>query len=303
MILSPSPLPPAHERRHWAWEAALIAALLMLVLPVLVFAADPAGLLKAKYQELHPQLAQNQFGQPIYLDSTETANGLQGEIYAVMEHPYAAVEKSFQTSGNWCDVLILHINTKYCNAAGAGLAVGIGGKGPEPAERASRIDFGFGFKPAAGSGYFSVNLDAEKGPMSTSNYRIRLEAVPLERDRTFLHLTYSYEYGFAGKLAMKTYLSTVGSGKVGFTQVKSADGATGYIKGVRGVVERNTMRYYLAIDAYLATLNAAPGERLEKRIAAWYDATERYARQLHEVERSAYLEMKRDETRRQVALG
>lgn len=299
MNLSPRPFPPAHERRHWAWQAALVAALLVLLLPLLAPAADAGAQLQAKYRELQPQLAQNPFGRPLYLDSTERSNGLQGEIYAVMDHPYTAVENAFRNPANWCDVLILHLNTKYCQAGGAGLKLGIGGKGPEPAERAARLDFGF--SAAAGAGYFSADLDAEKGPMSTSNYRIRLEAVPLERGRTFLHLTYAYEYGVAGKLAMKTYLATVGSGKVGFTQVKSADGETGYIKGVRGVVERNTMRYYLAIDAYLGALAAPPAERLEKRIAAWFDATERYARQLHEVERSAYLEMKRDETRRQVA--
>jgi hypothetical protein len=65
---------------------------------------------------------------------------------------------------------------------------------------------------------------------------------------------------------------------------------------MRGAAERNTMRYYLAIEAYLA----APGDRqLQQRLAAWFDATEKYARQLHEVDRTAYLRMKEDEVRRQ----
>jgi hypothetical protein len=69
----------------------------------------------------------------------------------------------------------------------------------------------------------------------------------------------------------------------------------GYIGGVRGVVERNTMRYYLAIDSYLD----APGPgQLDKRLGAWFDATEQYARQLHEVERNDYMDMKRHEFQR-----
>jgi hypothetical protein len=73
----------------------------------------------------------------------------------------------------------------------------------------------------------------------------------------------------------------------------------GYVGGMRGVVERNTMRYYLAIDTYLDSLSAPPPQRRDQRLQAWFEATERYPRQLHEVTREAYLRMKRDEVRRQ----
>jgi hypothetical protein len=64
-------------------------------------------------------------------------------------------------------------------------------------------------------------------------------------------------------------------------------------------VERNTMRYYLAIDSYLATAEAAPQVQFENRLQTWYSAVEEYPRQLHEMERDAYLEMKRAEYARQ----
>ena len=153
---------------------------------------------------------------------------------------------------------------------------------------------------AAGSDYYEAQLTADKGPFATSNYRIRLEAIPVSGNRTFLHLTYAYEYGLAGRLAMSGYLATVGRGKVGFTITGETKGAEpAYIGGERGVVERNTMRYYLAIDSYLAGLSAPPADRLETRLLAWFNAAERYPRQLHDVERDAYLDMKRDEYRRQ----
>ena len=75
------------------------------------------------------------------------------------------------------------------------------------------------------------------------------------------------------------------------------------MNGVRGVVERNTMRYYLAIDAYLGAVDAPAAEQFEKRIQTWFTATERYPRQLHELERDAYLNMKRAEYKRQNAAG
>jgi hypothetical protein len=65
------------------------------------------------------------------------------------------------------------------------------------------------------------------------------------------------------------------------------------------VVERNTMRYYLAIEAYLGALSAPPRARLEKRLHDWFAASERYPRQLHEMKRNDYLDMKRREYQRQ----
>jgi hypothetical protein len=138
--------------------------------------------------------------------------------------------------------------------------------------------------------------------MGTHNYRIDLKAVPTADSKTFMHLQYSYGYGVAGRLAMQGYLATLGRGKIGFSlQERQPGGQQSPVDGMRGVVERNTMRYYLALDAYLASLAAAPAEQLEKRLQNWFDATERYPRQLHEMKRTDYLAMKRNEYQRQQA--
>ena len=87
---------------------------------------------------------------------------------------------------------------------------------------------------------------------------------------------------------------------MGFTVAgRQPDGSTRYIGGMRGLVERNTMRYYLAIDAYLDSLAAPKGEQQEKRMRDWFAATERYATQLHELSEDDYLTMKRREVTRQ----
>ena len=74
---------------------------------------------------------------------------------------------------------------------------------------------------------------------------------------------------------MKTSLATIGSGKLGFSQTgKQSSGQPEYIGGMRGVAERNTMRYYLAIDATLGALAKPPPMQLQKRLHSWFTTTE-----------------------------
>jgi hypothetical protein len=99
---------------------------------------------------------------------------------------------------------------------------------------------------------------------------------------------------------MEVYLATLGRNKVGFSIVgQEPDGRPIFVGGVRGVVERNTMRYYLAIDAYLGASALPAPRRSKKSLEDWFAATERHPRQLHEIGRDAYLEMKGREVRRQ----
>jgi hypothetical protein len=266
-------------------------------------AVDPVAALRAKYVSLAPQLQQNQFKRPLVLDSVETPNRLTGEIYAFVAYPFDAVSSGLNNPDHWCDVMLLHVNTKYCHAqvapTGTMLRVHIGKNTPEALSDVPRFEFNYSVANVTPE-YLDIKLKAKDGPLGTSDYRIELETVALPNAKTFLHLTYSYAVNFAGRLALQTYLATVGSAKVGFTVVgKLADGQADYIGGMRGLMERNTMRYYLAIDTYLEAANAAPQAQLEQRLNAWFTAVERYPRQLHEVDRAAYLEMKYAENLRQ----
>lgn len=270
-------------------------------------ASDSAAALRERYAALQEPLRNNPFGRALHLDSVQNSGDLRGDIYAVVEHPFAALGTSLGKAETWCDILILHLNTKQCSVApGAGgttVMVNIGRKFDQPIEETYRVEFAFR-RVAATPEYVNANLRADSGPMGTRDYRIALEAVPLEGGRSFMHLSYSYGYGFAARMALSAYLSTLGSGKVGFSVVdKLPDGKPVYVDNVRGVVERNTMRYYLAIDAYLGALGTAPAQQVEKRLRDWFAATERYALQLHEMSESEYLEMKRKEVARRPAPG
>jgi hypothetical protein len=152
-------------------------------------------------------------------------------------------------------------------------------------------------------GYVRLELLSREGPMGTSDYRITLEALALPEDKTLLHLTYAYTFNGLARMAMQAYLGTIARDKIGFTITGQADGKPVFIGGLRGHVERNTMRYFLAIESTLATMHLPASTRVEQRLQAWFDAAERYPRQLHERERDAYLQMKRDEIARQQNLG
>ena len=262
-------------------------------------AANPAVALRAKYVTLQEQPGNNPFRRPLYLESGETAGSVSGDIYALVDHPFATAGAALNGPSAWCDILLLHLNTKYCRAAtdihGSVLRVYIGKKHEQPLDDAYPVDFAY-HVAAASPDYLKVVLSAADGPLSTHDYRITLEAVPLDGGRTLLHLAYSYAYGLAGRVAMLAYLGTIGSDKVGFTLTgKQSGGAPAHIGGMRGLVERNTMRYYLAIEAHLGALSAPPQARLEKSLRDWFAAIEGYPRQLHELEQGEYLAMKRKE--------
>jgi len=287
---------------------AILAACGLLCPALWAQIPDDAASLRTAYLSLVPQLDQNPFHRRMYLDSQESPSTVKGELFAVMEYPFAIVAAALNDPSkgpaNWCDVLILHPNTKYCRALGGSgdnkLIVNISAE--EVAEELSathRMQFDYN-AAATGPGYFRIKLHANSGPLNTRDYQIVLEAVSLSNGRTFLHLTYAYSYGMVGRLAMKGYLATFGSGKVGFTNIADPSAAqVEYVGGLRGLVERNTMRYYLAIDAYLGSLSSPPDKRLEQRLSNWFSASEQYPRQLHEIDRQSYMQMKQEECRRQ----
>ena len=263
-----------------------------------------------KHTVLKERLANNAYGRPLYLESTESGDLVSGNAYAVLDSPFSVVSSSFRNANAWCDVMILHINTKYCKTvAGSNptiLKVNVGKKTPQTLEDSFALEFTMRQVRATAS-LLMVQLNAENGPMGTSNYRIELQAAPLEENKTFMHLRYSYEYGLAGKLAMRGYLATAGRGKVGFSSLPStvnpapADAKPSYVGGARGAVERNTMRYYLAIEAYLQSLAQPPASQINARLEKWFDATEQYAVQLKETDKVSYMTMKKSEIQRQQA--
>jgi hypothetical protein len=268
-------------------------------------AANRAAFLVARYESLRSPLGQNPYGRPLHLESSEVSGAVAGDVYALVDHPFATTQAALNVPDRWCDILILHINTKYCSASMAGpvsvLRIGLGKKDERSPDQAYGVDLSYHVVADTPS-YLQVRLDADHGPLSTRDYRIVLEAIPLSGGRTFLHFRFSNAYGLAGRLALQAYLATIGSSKVGFTVVgRHSDGKPQYVGGLRGVVERNSMRYYLAVESFLGALSSPPAEQTEKRLRDWFMAVEGYPVQLHEMQQAEYLDMKRREILRQQA--
>jgi hypothetical protein len=208
---------------------------------------------------------------------------------------------------DWCDTLILHLNSKACSYKNGGQArihLYSGRKFYETPAQATRLTMNFNVINELDD-FLSVKLHAKKGPLGTTDYRIDLQAMPLVdgqlqragTQRTLIGLTFSYRMKWMGRQAMNLYLGTLARDKIGFTVIGKNYDQPVYIKGVQGIIERNTVRYFLAIKTHLDAIDS--GDTLEQQFADWFDATERYAQQLHEVEKNEYLKAKQMELQNQ----
>ncbi len=264
-----------------------------------------AAALQGRFAAMKEALDNNAFKRPLRMESIEGPTVVSGEIHAIIDHSFPDTGAALGKPSQWCDVVILHLNTKYCrpgeDAAKPTLRMRIGKKHDQPMEQAYRVDFAFRVV-AQSPTYLHVTLEAAEGPVGTSDYRIVLEAAAAPDGRTLVRLSYSYAFGITGRLAMQAYLGTAGRDKVGFTtDGVRADGTPRLVGGMRGVMERNTMRYFLALEAYLGALSTPAPGRMEKSLRDWFAGSERYPQQLREMEQGDYLAMKRKEYLRQQA--
>jgi hypothetical protein len=253
-------------------------------------AQTSAASLRATYEKQAPALAASPFGRPVSLSSSETEKGLQGEVYGVLDRPLSEVARVLDTPTRWCEMLMLHLNNRRCRADDAkqSLTLSVVGKYDIPVEQASNLTFAVR-SASATADYFDTTLTSGKGPYGTSNYRISLQGIPLENGKSFVHFSYAYDQGTATGVATKGYLATFGRGKVGFTVTgKKPSGEPELVEGMLALIERNAMRYFLAVDAY----TAAP-DNVDKRLTLWHAGTEKYPRQLHDLSEADYLKIKR----------
>ena len=285
----------------------LLVGISALLIPARAALAEGQSVeaLRAARETLLTTLSHNQFQRPIHLESSDNGKRLRGDIYADINSPFAAVSKALDEPNDWCDIMLTHLNTKQCHVqqdkTGSVLVLSIVRRLDHPIEQAIELALRYRVT-AATPEYLQVELESPQGPFGTSNYRILLRATALPDGRSFLHFSYAYDSTTLTRMVTQAYLATIGRGKVGFTIVgQRTDGTPDYLGGIRGLVERNAMRYFLAIEAYLGAVGVAPADQFEKRLDIWFSAIERYPRQLHDVERAHYLEVKRADRQRRLS--
>lgn len=264
--------------------------------------ADPASDLRDQYHALEDSLANNPFDAPIVLRSTVDKRQAQGEVFAVLDFPLSQLRTLFTQPVHWCEVAFLHVNIKACIHHEDQLRFYAGRKYYETPSQAFPLQYRFAIR-ANQDNYFNVQLNAPDGPFGTSDYFIQLEAFPIDDKRSFIRFQYHYRFGWIAKLAMETYLATMGSHRVGFTVTGTDDdGQPIYVKGIQGVIERNVMHYLLAIQSLLETAEApAKGHYLAQQ-TQWYGHIAQYPDQLVELSREEYLDNKQRERANQEVL-
>ena len=262
-------------------------------------AHDGPDSLQALYEKVEVLLDNPTPEQPFYMHAEARKHIDAGDAAFYMLTPFDELALALTELATWCDILPLHLNVKGCIFDDAVLTLFLGHKDYQPPEDAHRIDYEFSSEVV--DGYFEARFYADKGPLGTSDYRIEFEAMPVG-DNTFARLRTSEHQSWISSKAMHVYLSTKGAEKTGITVVgHDESGRPQYSAGEEGAIERNVLRYYLAVVAFFDTLDEPDDSRFNAALQEWFDATERFP-QLYEVDEHEYLAAKAKERANQRAL-
>lgn len=295
------------EKLPKSFLLTLIAVSLFLFHPISTFSAekpsqDSAALLDI-YHRIEPKLNNNSFGLPLYVESAESADRVNAVVFGIIKHSFGRVRAALKSPENLCNILSLHPNVKACTFSEipgtTTLTLYAGRKTYQTPEDARRVSYAFSVTEE-GTDYLNIILKADEGPLGTKDHELRLEALRLGPETTLIRARYGYSSGPIAQLAENIYFATLGLGKIGFTVSGiDAGGRLQYVRGRRGAIERNAVRYYLAIDSFIDTLPCSEDSCFKTRLSEWYDLADRYKKQLHDMGKADYIGIKEHEHKNQ----
>jgi hypothetical protein len=259
--------------------------------------------LNERYQSIKSGLTTTLPGTSISLASAEQDERLSAEVSSILHQPFDSLSTTLAEAGNWCLFMPLHFNIKACTyeqKEGAEiLNVYSGRKHYQSPDESYQMSYRFEVVKQTPR-QLSLLLSAARGPASTRDYRIELHAQQVA-EGTLLYIRSSYRPSTLSTLLTRSYLATLGRNKVGFSRV-TKDGETQLVRGIRGVIERNVMRYHLAIDAFLNSATTAAREDHELMLERWFQLNDRHPQQLHEMTQAEYMKIKKLEWHNQQQL-
>ncbi len=122
--------------RSWLRTAALAMLLTVPVDAAATLPPDSAEALLAQHAVLRERLERSPLPQHLYVESYDRPDSSGGDVYGVVDYPIALVSEALSDPADWCDVLILHLNVKYCHPVSRDgrtvLSVAIGRKHEQP---------------------------------------------------------------------------------------------------------------------------------------------------------------------------
>ncbi len=265
-------------------------------------AADPTVAMRALYERVRNILDDPTPENPFYLQASSTEDTESGEAAVYLPLSLDEVSNALDSVSNWCDILPLHINVKTCtyNQVGDRMNLYMGRKFYQTPDNAFKLTYSF--KTYTSDNYFAAVAHAEEGPLTTSDYQIKLEFIALD-NKTFGRIYVSNHQSWLSKKGMEIYLSTLGKDKQGIKVIdRNEQGEPVYSSGAIGVAERNLIRYYFAFMTFFdSTAKADTEKRYEHQLNNWFDRTEGFP-QLYEMSKQEYLLDKRKERENQLTL-
>ncbi len=269
--------------------------------------AQPAhsGSLFDEYDQLRTQVSEDAVNLPFVIRSQTEGKRLSAEVVGIIDQPLNDVAQTLGDVASWCDFMPLNLNVKACTyrrlASSDLLTLFLGRKFYQSPEESHPLKYRYRVKQANDDG-ITIVMQADQGPMGTTDYLLELDAVAID-GRTLMRVSMAYTGSWLSGLASSAYLATLGRNKQGFSvQGRDADGEPVFIRGPQAIIERNAMRYLFAMQAYLETRLIPVDERFAARAHRWFELTEVYAAQLHELEREEYLDAKMRERQNQMRL-
>ncbi len=241
---------------------------------------------------------------PLFVKSSENSNSntVYVDIYSTAHYPFSFIKDQLLIPANWCEIVLPHPDIRACTYKKTHdawlLNIYSVNKFSIPLDDAYQMKFVYHIDALQPS-YFDIALTANEGPSYTEHHQLGFEMAPLNKDTTLIHLRYSFGYRSWGYFLMKL----LGGGKIGFSVIDTdSNGNPVYVGGPRGAAERNAVRFYLAILAYMDTFKIPVEQRFEKQINQWYDLAAPYRKQLLEMEKDNYIVYKRQDHRNQQIL-
>ncbi|MEN8169233.1 MAG: hypothetical protein ABFS08_03335 [Pseudomonadota bacterium] len=256
-----------------------------------------------RYHKLKNGLSSTLPGTHISLTSSEQSKELSAEVSSILHHPFEMVAGALAEVESWCQFMPLHFNIKACtNETRNGedfLTLYSGRKSYQSPEDSYKMDYRYKIIQHDEK-QLSLRLNAEQGPANTHDYRIEIDALRVE-EGTVLRIYSAYQPSLLSSILTRGYLTTLGRDKVGFSRIEQ-DGESHLVQGIRGIIERNVMRYHLAIDTFLSTQALPETTRHKAALASWFRQNDGYHQQLHEMEQADYLKIKHREWNNQQRL-
>ncbi len=238
------------------------------------------------------RVSTTEFQREYLLDYKADGAQLSGRIASSINRPFSHIKSLFHDIRNLCLILPLNINVRSC------IYRKVDDKwlfeivaGPRQYESDSAV---YSFSYLLTRAQFSddliyLHLQANKGPISTANYHIELTFKPMA-EKTLVGLGFSHEKSSLSRVVTGLYLAFSGAGKVGFSTVNQSDGQFSPVRGEQGIVERNLMRYLLAIRAFIEEGGAR--EDLKATFRRWFFLSTLYREQLYEIPEQDYMRYK-----------